>query len=442
MKKNKALGPDGFTVEFYLAAWDTVDRLKHVMPHIINISQSAFVQGRQISDNIFMAQELFHGYTRVSGVPKCALKIDLHKAFDFLDWDFLMEAMHKKRQGDPISPYLFTIAMNVLSTLLSKTPHNFRFHWKCKSLKLIHIFYANDMLLFTLGDTSSITHAMQCLALFSSWSGLTASVDKSTVFFGGCSSDFVQWHFLLPSSVHATIQSIFTRLLWKGDLHNKGGAKVSLVHLCIPIEEGGVGLRNSKEWNKAQLLRHLCKVISNSPSLCALWINSTDLKNTLFWTLTEPSDCSWIWRKVLQLRPLARQFIRYLIGNGQRTSLWFDPWWNNTCLASHTRDPIISQVRSSPNVLVHSLIASGSWCLLVPSTTSRHTSPTLVAWLRDFSPTTVNLTTQDSITWDGVSLVKVKTWHIWDSIRRRLPEVPWHSFIWHKLTVTRYAYLE
>lgn len=98
-------------------------------------------------------------------------------------------------------------------------------------------------------------------------------------------------------------------------------AKVAWTQLCLPIEEGGIGLRDSKEWNNAQLLGHLCKVVSKAPSLWALWIHSTALRNSHFWTLTEPTDCSWIWRKVLQLRPLARQFISYEIGDGRRTSL-------------------------------------------------------------------------------------------------------------------------
>lgn len=36
-----------------------------------------------------MARELFCGYTRDTGMDKCAMKIDLHKAFDSLNWDFI-----------------------------------------------------------------------------------------------------------------------------------------------------------------------------------------------------------------------------------------------------------------------------------------------------------------------------------------------------------------
>ena len=71
-------------------------RLQHILPSLIDKSQSAFIQGRQISDNILVAQELFRGYNRNSGSPQCAIKVDLFKAFDSINWNCLfavMEAM-------------------------------------------------------------------------------------------------------------------------------------------------------------------------------------------------------------------------------------------------------------------------------------------------------------------------------------------------------------
>ena len=40
-----------------------------------------------------MAQELVRGYGRVNLSPRCAIKIDLQKAFDFLDWKFILEVL-------------------------------------------------------------------------------------------------------------------------------------------------------------------------------------------------------------------------------------------------------------------------------------------------------------------------------------------------------------
>lgn len=41
------------------------------------------------------------------------------------------------RQGDPLSHYLFTLEMIVLSCLLNSPPKGFKYHWYCKELKLV-----------------------------------------------------------------------------------------------------------------------------------------------------------------------------------------------------------------------------------------------------------------------------------------------------------------
>ncbi|KAK4384541.1 hypothetical protein Sango_3050500 [Sesamum angolense] len=70
-----------------------VQRLRLVLDAMINPSQNAFVPGRSIGDNILLAQEMFTGYNR-QGLPKrCALKVDLRKAYDTVEWDFLIAAL-------------------------------------------------------------------------------------------------------------------------------------------------------------------------------------------------------------------------------------------------------------------------------------------------------------------------------------------------------------
>ncbi|KAI8536166.1 hypothetical protein RHMOL_Rhmol10G0235300 [Rhododendron molle] len=65
------------------------NRLQSLLPHIINKSQSAFVKGRFIIDNVLLMQELVRGYHRDNDVPRCALKLDLMMAYDSVDWSFL-----------------------------------------------------------------------------------------------------------------------------------------------------------------------------------------------------------------------------------------------------------------------------------------------------------------------------------------------------------------
>nr|GEW10125.1 RNA-directed DNA polymerase, eukaryota, reverse transcriptase zinc-binding domain protein [Tanacetum cinerariifolium] len=72
------------------------NRIKESLKLLISPNQSAFVPGRSISDNILLTQELMHNYHLDRGVPRCAFKIDIQKAYDMVDWDFLnaLELMH------------------------------------------------------------------------------------------------------------------------------------------------------------------------------------------------------------------------------------------------------------------------------------------------------------------------------------------------------------
>ena len=66
-------------------------RLKKILPQRISETQSAFVAGRQITDNIMIAQEMFHALrTKPAGrVKKLAIKTDMSKAYDRMEWSFI-----------------------------------------------------------------------------------------------------------------------------------------------------------------------------------------------------------------------------------------------------------------------------------------------------------------------------------------------------------------
>ena len=199
-------------------------RMRQILPDLIQENQGGFVHGRYIVHNIMVIQDLVKQYGRKSVKPSCLMKIDLQKAYDTVDWGFLksmleqlgfpnsfvqivmecvttpmfslmvngsMQGFFKSRrglrQGDPMSPLLFVICMEYLSRILQKMSAlpQFQFHPRCRDIKLTHLCFADDLILCSKGDFPSIYLLLQAFKLFSTTSGLSANIQKSSVYCHG-----------------------------------------------------------------------------------------------------------------------------------------------------------------------------------------------------------------------------------------------------------------
>ena len=176
-----------------------------------------------------LAHYLIVGYHRDVGQPRCAFKIDIRKAYDTVSWDYILCLLHEFgfhpvlskwisemlhtssfslainggstgffkgargiRQGDPISPYLFTLVMEGFNLILNqciRDAGNYHYHTNCHDLKITHLCFADDLFVFTRGDMQSVEVLRRALDIFQTRSGLAASLDKSEVFFGNVPPD-------------------------------------------------------------------------------------------------------------------------------------------------------------------------------------------------------------------------------------------------------------
>ena len=86
-------------VVYKLASKAIANRLKKILPTIISDTQSAFVQGRLITDNILLAFESMHhiNQKREGKEGEMALKFDMSKAYDRVEWICLEKIMEKLR---------------------------------------------------------------------------------------------------------------------------------------------------------------------------------------------------------------------------------------------------------------------------------------------------------------------------------------------------------
>ena len=209
------------------------NRLKLVLESVISDTQSAFIPGRLISDNVMVSYEIMH-YLKCKRVGKdgyMALKLDMSKAYDRVEWEFLKAILRKMgfsewwvklvlqcvstvsynivhgnqemgpfkptrgiRQGDPLSPYLFIICAEGLSALIRSFEHKQWIHGVriCrKAPSVTHMFFADDSYVYCKADYAEASRILEILQIYEEASGQKINKEKSSVFF---SSNVIQYN--------------------------------------------------------------------------------------------------------------------------------------------------------------------------------------------------------------------------------------------------------
>ena len=210
-------------ISYKIASGCIANRIKTILPSIIDLDQSGFMSGRFVGDNIRLIYDTIN-YSNVQKKKGLLLLIDFEKAFDSVAWSFMEKCLtyynfkddikcwiktfysnikstvivnnqptswfaieRGCRQGDPISPYIFLLCSEILAHMIRQ---NKEIRGYCVLDKEIRISqYADDTSLFLDGSQKSFETCVHTVMEYAKYSGLAMNFEKTKVIWFGCNNN-------------------------------------------------------------------------------------------------------------------------------------------------------------------------------------------------------------------------------------------------------------
>ena len=208
--------------DYKLATKAVANRLKQVLPKLIDNDQTGFLKGRFIGENIRLIDSVIN-FTAAKNIPGLLVFLDFEKAFDTVEWPFIQKTFQHfnfgpsiiswiklfyhdietcilnngwssnffklergVRQGCPLSPYLFILCAEVLADAIRNDNNIKGITADGQEIKIS--LYADDTTLILDGSRASFQNSLQVLEFFSLISGLRLNYKKTEVLWIGANA--------------------------------------------------------------------------------------------------------------------------------------------------------------------------------------------------------------------------------------------------------------
>ncbi|KAL0345258.1 UNVERIFIED_CONTAM: putative mitochondrial protein [Sesamum radiatum] len=273
-------------VTYKLASKNIANRIKPRLNDMISESQFEFVPDRLITDNVLVAFELNHflAHERWGSVRHIALKLDINKAYDRVEWRLPAVWFKRKNKREVSKEWQYVVAPLGQLGVELVDKHE-------KYLGLPTMCGRSKRELFS-NLKSRVWSKMQ------SWGAKRLSQAGRMVL------------------IKAVAQAIPTQhihwLSWK--------------KLCKNKDEGGVGFYNLKAFILAMLAKQAWQLVTVPDSLLSGIIKAKHYPDSDFLEARCRGQLSYAWRSIVASRELISKGIRWRVGDGKRINIASDPW--------------------------------------------------------------------------------------------------------------------
>ncbi|XP_013601437.1 uncharacterized protein LOC106412974 [Brassica napus] len=259
-------------------------RLRKVLPGLILESQAAFVHDRIIHDNILLAREMLHALRSSNKISEdfIALKTDISKAFDRVEWTFLERAL--KSLG--FAPAWISLIMTCVSSVTYQVLINGQAYGSIKPTRGIrqgdplslYLFIIYDNMFYCKKSDEEIDHLVAILRKYSLATGQRINYQKSNVYFGKNIPEERRLQIKAKtnisqdggSSIYLGLPESFGPSKWRNSGESKEMHWKSWQHLCKPKSEEGLGFKELEAFNLAMLGKQVWRMLTKSETLTIL----------------------------------------------------------------------------------------------------------------------------------------------------------------------------
>ncbi|RVW74273.1 Transposon TX1 uncharacterized 149 kDa protein [Vitis vinifera] len=334
---------------YKLLAKVLANRLKKIIDKVISPDQNAFIKGRQILDGSLIANEVLHkmgfGSKWIGWMWSCISTIKYSMLVNGVPAGFFSSSKGL-RQGDPLSPYLFIMGMEVLSALISRAVEG-GFIYGCRIWKgrgqpvnITHLLFADDTIVFCEAKKESLLEVEGALDMAAEIGCKVGQLP--TVYLG------------LPlgapnraSSVWDGVEEKMRRklALWKRHFLSKGG-RITLIKstlASIPL------FARAKEelWKKVLEAKYGKEEFG--------W--RTKKANGVFGV--------GVWKEILKESTWCWDNMVFKVRKGNKVRFWIDPWCGNNVLSEAFPDLFSMAVQRNATVEDYwdQNLSQGGWSL-------------------------------------------------------------------------------